>query len=100
MLEIRRVNGPTESTPVEREGAPRREPVETPAAPVQDSLEISLEGQQASNILKFTEVARNLPDVRNERIEAARANLERGAYREPEVVREVADRLYRYIMNE
>ena len=64
-----------------------------------DGVEISNAAQAAAaSIAKTIQAAQtNIPDVREERVEAARQAIERGDYRRPEIVAKVADRISKYL---
>jgi anti-sigma28 factor (negative regulator of flagellin synthesis) len=98
MMEINRIGGPSEPARIEREEVRRKRAAATPAA--QDAVNISSEARVASNIVQFAEAIKNLPDIRQERVQQARENLERGSYRDPAVVGIVAERTMKYVINE
>ncbi|MBX7258270.1 MAG: flagellar biosynthesis anti-sigma factor FlgM [Candidatus Hydrogenedentes bacterium] len=58
-----------------------------------DDVLISSEAQAAARLQQLVQVAKQEPDVRNERVEAARQALEQGNYKKPEVVEAVAKKL-------
>ncbi len=97
MSGIHGIQGIPEPTP-ERPGPVRdrrREEVRGPAA--EDGVEISAEAQEAANVRHLVEVARSQEEVRPERVAEAREGIERGDYRDPNIVREVARRLLRIL---
>jgi len=63
--------------------------------PSQDGVVISSEAQAAARVASTIQEAQNVPDVRTERVEAARAAIERGDFRRPDVVAQVAERISR-----
>ncbi|MDX9974287.1 MAG: flagellar biosynthesis anti-sigma factor FlgM [FCB group bacterium] len=101
MFEINGIGGTNKPARVEREEIRRRAEVNanpTAQADAQDQVKISSEARMASNIVQFKEAVNSLPDIRQERVEAARQNLERGSYRNREVVQAVAERLSKYVV--
>ncbi len=66
-------------------------------ARAKDDVNISSEARAAAEAGRIAQLAKNESDVRTERVEAARENLERGEYKNPEVVRQVAERLLKYL---
>ncbi len=71
----------------------RRQKEEAETVRRTDGVDISPEARRAAEVSRFVEIARSLPDVREERVEAARGNIESGRYRDEEVVRQTAERL-------
>ena len=63
----------------------------------QDDVLISSEAQAAAKIAQYLQVARQQIDVRSERVEAAKAAIDRGDYKKPEVVQEVARRIQDFL---
>ncbi|MCL4691113.1 MAG: flagellar biosynthesis anti-sigma factor FlgM [Candidatus Hydrogenedentes bacterium] len=63
------------------------------SAQSQDDVLISSEAQAAAKLAQLLQVARQQTDVRAERVAAAKAAIERGDYKKPEVVQEVARRI-------
>lgn len=64
---------------------------------VQDGVSISDEAQSAASVAKAMQVAKASGDIRQELVEAARERIERGDYKEPEIVREVAKKVSKYL---
>ena len=62
----------------------------------EDGLVISSEAKAASEVARIVRLAQSQDDVRADKIAAARESLERGDYRNPDVVGQVADRLLKY----
>lgn len=100
MMEINRIGGPADPIRLEREEIRRTTSSNSTSTPSQDALNISSEARMASNIVQFTEAIKNLPDVRQDRVEQARRNLEESNHRVAEVVRLVAARLSKFVINE
>ena len=63
------------------------------AAGSKDGVAFSGAAQAAANAARVIHSAQNAPDVRADRVEAARAELERGDFKNPEIVAVVAERL-------
>jgi anti-sigma28 factor (negative regulator of flagellin synthesis) len=66
------------------------------SASSEDGLTISSEAKAASEVARVVRLAQSQDDIRADRIAAARESLERGDYKKPEVVSQVADRLLKY----
>jgi len=79
--------------PIDNRPTTSRREERTEAAKRQDGVDISPEARRAAEVSRFVEVAKSRPDVREQRVEEARANIESGQYRDEEVVRETAERL-------
>jgi len=62
-----------------------------------DGVVISSEAQAAAAVARIIQASESQPEVRTERVEEARAAVERGDFRRPEVVRVVAERLSRLL---
>jgi anti-sigma28 factor (negative regulator of flagellin synthesis) len=67
------------------------------SALAQDDVSISSEAQAASEINKLVQVGKSEADLRADKIAAAKERLERGEYKNPEVVAKVAERLMKYL---
>ena len=63
----------------------------------QDDVLISSEAQAAAKLAQLVQVAKQQNDVRTERVNAARQAIERGDYKKPEVVNEVARRIQDFL---
>lgn len=98
-MRIDRLGGPKPARLDRNETRPRAETTTATGAnnEVQDEVQIST---AASNIVQFMDAVRSLPDVRQERVDSARQNMERGSYRSQEAVRQVAERVGKYVVNE
>lgn len=98
MADVSRIGGlPTPQRPEDaaRVDAERRraraQSAETDTA--NDGVAISPEARRAAEALRFADFARAEPDVREERVQAARERLETGELDQPEVVRRAVARL-------
>jgi anti-sigma28 factor (negative regulator of flagellin synthesis) len=67
------------------------------SALTQDDVLISSEAQAAAKIAQLLQVAREQSEIRAERVSAAKAALERGDYKKPEVVQVVAQRIQDFL---
>ena len=63
------------------------------SAPREDDVAISPEAQQAASVARYVQLAKDEPDVRADRIAEARAAIERGEYKYPEVAARIAEKL-------
>jgi len=70
--------------------------VQSTAATSQDDVAISSEAQEAAGVARLTQ-ANTGPDIRADRVAAARESLERGDYKRQDVVEEVARRVSKYL---
>ena len=66
-------------------------------APAKDGLVISSEAQAAAQISKTIQAAQTGGDIRADRVAAARQSIERGDYRDPEIVAQVAQKISKYL---
>ncbi len=100
MVGIQGLGGVPEPKP-ERPASTRERNAEASAATglSKDGVEISSVAQAAAaSIAKTIQAAKvNVPDVRQERVEAAREAIERGDYKKPEIVATVAQRISKYL---
>lgn len=67
------------------------------AAKAKDDVNISSEAKAAAEAGRIAQMTKNETEVRAERVQAARENLERGNHKDPAVVRQVAERLLKYL---
>ena len=68
-----------------------------PAEPRQDEVVVSEQARAAVEVSRAVQAARSQTDIRAERIEAAKQAIERGDYKNPEIVAKVAERLARIL---
>ncbi|MBI4556476.1 MAG: flagellar biosynthesis anti-sigma factor FlgM [Candidatus Hydrogenedentes bacterium] len=94
---IRGIGGIPEPTPERPADVRAKRRDEPSTAPVSDDLLISSEAQAAASIARLMLAAKAAPDVRPERVAAAKEGIERGDYKRPEVVAEVARRVSRFL---
>ena len=59
----------------------------------EDGVAISPEAQEAASVARYVQIAKDEPDVRADRVVEARAALERGEYKHPEVMATIAEKL-------
>ncbi len=62
-----------------------------------DQVEISSQAQAAAVIANAIQASSTQPDIRTDRVAEARAALERGDYRKPDVVASVAERIGKFL---
>lgn len=62
-----------------------------------DNIRFSSEAQVAAEVARLVQTSNVQSDIRSERVEAARARLEQGSYKDPEVVSQVADKILKYL---
>lgn len=97
-------------TPEPKSGGPTKVRNERDAAPTsrtsnstsvnsaaEDNVVISSEAQVAAEVARLVQAGGTQSDIRTERVEAARANLEQGSYKDPSVVSQVADKILKYL---
>ena len=58
-----------------------------------DGVVISSEAQAAAAVTRIIEAASVQPEIRQERVEEARAALERGDFKNPDIVQKIAERI-------
>ena len=81
----------------ERESETRTLNSTTASNTSEDNVTISSEAQVAAEVARLVNASRADTDVRSDRVEAARARIEQGSYKYPEVVSQLADRLLKYL---
>ena len=81
----------------ERESETRTLNSTTASSSSEDNVSISSEAQVAAEVARLVNSSRTETDVRSDRVEAARARIEQGSYKDPEVVSQLADRLLKYL---
>jgi len=74
-----------------------KSPERAESGPAKDDLVISNEAQAAAKVSQLIRVANQQDDVRADRVAAARERIERGEYKNPEVVAQVAQRISKLI---
>lgn len=67
-------------------------------APAQDDVLISSEARAAAEVTRIIQLTRSQETERADRVAAARERLDRGDYKNPEVVAKVAERLLKYLV--
>lgn len=97
MVDVSRIGGlpdPQGPDPARADATRRRvRPTEAEAAATEDGVAISAEARRAAEALRFASFARSEPDVRQERVDAARERLDRGELDRPETVERAVGRL-------
>jgi anti-sigma28 factor (negative regulator of flagellin synthesis) len=96
MVAIHGIGGVPEPTP-ERPAKLREARERESAGSARDGDVISSEAQAAARLAQLVQEAKDEADVRSERVEAARENLRRGDYKNPDVVAKVAEKISKYL---
>ncbi len=63
----------------------------------EDNVQISSEAQVAAEVARLVQTSNTQTDIRADRVEAARARIEQGTYKNPDVVSQVADKILKYL---
>ncbi|GMW01940.1 MAG: hypothetical protein AMXMBFR84_30760 [Candidatus Hydrogenedentota bacterium] len=95
MVDVKGVGGIPEPQPQRSASVRERRNEETRSrgpAP-QDGVQISSEAQEAASVAQAVQLGNETPDIRQERVDEARAALERGDYKLPNLIAEVARKL-------
>jgi len=79
--------------PIDNRPAASRRQEEAESVRREDGVEISPEARRAAEVSRLVQTAKSLPDVREDRVERARDNIESGRHHDEEVVRQTAERL-------
>lgn len=66
-------------------------------APAKDDLTISSEAKAAAELTRLIQVSNSQSDLRADKVAAAKERIERGDYRNPEVVAKVAERILKFL---
>ncbi len=96
---IQGVGGPQGPRPERPEGSahpPAQQP-ETRNSGARDDVTISSEAQDAAQVARLAQMAREQDDIREDRVAAARANIAEGLHRREDVVLQTAERLARLL---
>lgn len=98
MVGIQGIGGVPEPKP-ERPADVRDRKAREEVAPVksEDGVVISSEAQAAASLSRLVQTANSTPDIRTDKVAAAKAALERGDYKNPEIVAQVAERISKYL---
>jgi len=97
MVGVQGIGGIPEPQPDRSNTVRDRKRTDEPDAPKQDGVTISSEAQAAASVARILQQAGPEGDVRPEKIDEARQALERGDYRNRDVVAVVADRIGRFL---
>ena len=83
----------------ERESSALNSSSNSTSAPssAEDNIQFSSEAQVAAEIARLVQTTSIQNEIRTERVEAARARLEQGSYKNPEVIGQVADKILKYL---
>lgn len=97
MVGVKGVTGIPEPSPERSTNVRDRKRTGESGAPAKDGVRISPEAKEAADTARLVQLANEEPDIRAEKVDAAREALERGDYKIPSVIAEVAKRLSQYI---
>lgn len=100
MNSVRGIGAMPEPAPERRVGNSLRKPDVAVSVGAQDDVRISPEAKRAAKVAGLKELVQAEPDVREDRVAAARASIERGDYKREDIVATVAERLSRYLPEE
>jgi len=81
----------------ERDSASTTASSASSGAQSKDGVLISSEAKAAAAVAQIIQSTGTQGDIRTDKVEAARQRLERGDYKNPEVVAQVAQRLLKYL---
>jgi anti-sigma28 factor (negative regulator of flagellin synthesis) len=70
---------------------------ETLSVKAEDDVMISSEAQAAASLARLIQEAKTTPDVRADKVAAAKESIERGDYKQADVVAQVAARISKYL---
>ena len=97
MVGIQGVGGIPEPKPERPAKVREKEQDATQSSLVKDGVLISSEAQAAAKLASTIQAQVGSSDVRTERVADAKERIERGEYRNPEVVAKVAERVSKYL---
>jgi anti-sigma28 factor (negative regulator of flagellin synthesis) len=93
MIGVQGIGGVQEPAKPERSSSAKETERVEKTAESSDGLEVSTQGQAAVTVAKVIEASADQPDIRADRVAAAKLAIERGDYKKPEVVEAVAQRI-------
>jgi flagellar biosynthesis anti-sigma factor FlgM len=97
MAGIQGIGGVPEPTP-ERPATTRdNRRTDAPAQTSRDGVSISSEAQQAATVNRLTQTPALESDIRADKVASAKQSIERGEYKELDVLREVARNLLKFM---
>ena len=99
MVGIQGVGGVPEPKPERPAGARGKTNAASASASSEskDGVVISSEAHAAASIAKTIQSAKVLPDLRSDRVEAAKVAIERGDFKNPDIVAKVAERIVKLL---
>lgn len=74
-----------------------KKPASSKAEQVKDGVLISSEAQAAASVARAINATKADPIVRADRVASAKEHIDRGDYKDPEVVAKVAERISKYL---
>ncbi|HOE66218.1 MAG TPA: flagellar biosynthesis anti-sigma factor FlgM [Candidatus Hydrogenedentes bacterium] len=97
MTGIKGIGGVPEPAPDRSASIRDRKRDEAKISVPKDGVAISAKAQEAANVARLTQMAKQDGGVRAERVAAAKQNLQDETYKLPEILTEVAKQLSRYL---
>ncbi len=97
MAGIQGINGVPEPTPDRPAPSRDRRRDEVRDVVQRDDVNISSTAKKAATVSRLVEQAKLDPEIRTDRVAEAKASLERGDYKDLNVLREVARNLLKYL---
>jgi anti-sigma28 factor (negative regulator of flagellin synthesis) len=97
MVGVKGVGGIPEPTPERPANVRERRREDVKSSATQDGVQISSEAQEASAVARLVQLAKQEAEIRPDKVASAKEAIERGDYKIPEVIAEVAKRLSRYL---
>ena len=97
MVGVRGLGGVQEPSPERPANVRDRKRTDASGAKQQDGVQISSEAQKAADVGRLIQVTNEQDDVRLQKVALAKESIERGDYKKPEVVAEVAKRLIKLL---
>jgi len=97
MVGVKGVGGIPEPAPERPANVRERKREDVKSSATQDGVRISSEAQEASAVARLVQLAKQEAEIRPEKVASAKEAIERGDYKIPEVIAEVAKRLSRYL---
>ena len=87
----------TAKAKTERDNAPGTNNASGTSSQGGDAVKISSAAQAAAEVANIVQAAAGQEEVRLEKVEAARAHIAQGDYKNPEVVSQLADKLLKFL---
>ena len=97
MVGVKGVGGIPEPTPERPSNVRNRQKNDSQGVSSKDGVRISSEAKQAADVARLLEIAKNEPDIRPERVAAAKQAIEDGEFLLPGAIAEVAKRISKLV---